>query len=223
VAKAPFWSEMRAGLRYTSSWPGLMAILVMATAINFFLTAALSLLPILVTKHFGGAAMHLASLNSAFGIGILGGGMALGVWGGFHRRMQRVLTGLIGLGSGFLLLGLTPATMFWMALAATVIAAVMSSMTNGLLMAVLQLTVAPTMQGRVFTLMASMAMAISPLSLAVAGPVADRLGVQIWYIVGGGVCTGMGILAFFVPSILNMEDHRAAAEAGESEVTLTSA
>jgi hypothetical protein len=52
--------------------------------------------------------------------------------------------------------------------------------------------------------------------------VADRLGVQIWYIVGGGVCMGMGILAFFVPSILNLEDHRAAPEAGESEVTPTS-
>ena len=223
AAKAPFWSEMRAGLRYTSSWPGLMAILVMATASNFFLIAAISLLPILVTKHFGGAAMHLASLSSAFGIGIIAGGMALGVWGGFRRRMQTSLTGLIGLGLGFLLLGLTPATMFWMALATTVLAAVMSSMTNGSLMAVLQTTVAPAMQGRVFTLMVSMATAISPLGLAVAGPVADRLGVQIWYIVGGGVCMGMGILAFFVPSILNMEDHRAAPEAGESEVTLTSA
>ena len=176
-----------------------------------------------MTKHFGGAAMHLASLSSAFGIGIIAGGMALGVWGGFRRRMQTSLTGLIGLGLGFLLLGLTPATMFWMALATTVLAAVMSSMTNGPLMAVLQTTVAPAMQGRVFTLMVSMATAISPLGLAVAGPVADRLGVQIWYIVGGGVCMGMGILAFFVPSILNMEDHRAAPEAGESEVTLTSA
>jgi MFS transporter, DHA3 family, macrolide efflux protein len=220
--KAPFWSEMRAGLRYTSSWPGLMALLMMATAINFFLTAALSLLPILATKHFGGTAMHLASLSSAFGIGIIAGGMALGVWGGFRRRMQTLLTGLIGLGLGFLLLGMTPATMFWMALAATVVAAVMSSMANGPLMAVLQTTVAPTMQGRVFTLMASMATAISPLGLAVAGPVADRLGVQIWYIVGGAVCMGMGILAFFIPSILNMEDHRAAPEAGESAVTLTS-
>ena len=204
AAKAPFWSEMRAGLRYTSSWPGLMAILVMATSINFFLTAAMSLLPILVTKHFGGAAMHLASLSSAFGIGIIAGGMALGVWGGFRRRMQTAVTGLIGLGLGFLLLGLTPATMFWMALATTVLAAIMSSMSNGPLMAVLQTTVAPAMQGRVLTLMVSMATAVSPLGLAVAGPVADRLGVQIWYIVGGGVCMGMGILAFFIPSILNM-------------------
>jgi DHA3 family macrolide efflux protein-like MFS transporter len=112
--------------------------------------------------------------------------------------------------------------MFWMALASTVLAAVMSSMSNGPLMAVLQTTVAPAMQGRVFTLMASMAMAISPLGLAVAGPVADRLGVQIWYIVGGAVCMGMGIFAFFIPSIRNMEDHRAAPEPGESEATLTS-
>ena len=223
VAKAPFWTEMRAGLRYTASWPGLMAILMMATAINFFLTAALSLLPILVTKHFGGAAMHLASLSSAFGIGIVAGGIALGAWGGFRRRMHTSLTGLIGLGLGFVLLGVTPATLFWMALAATVLAAVMSSMTNGSLMAVLQTTVAPAMQGRVFTLMVSMATAISPLGLAVAGPVADRLGVQIWYIVGGAVCTGMGILGFFVPSMVNMEDHRAVPEAAEPEVTLTSA
>src|SRR5262245_60308475 len=93
AAKAPFWSEMRAGLRYTSSWPGLMAILVMATAINFFLTAALSLLPILVTKHFGGAAMHLASITSAFGIGIIAGGMAFGVWGGLGRRCMTSYSG----------------------------------------------------------------------------------------------------------------------------------
>lgn len=120
AARAPsFWSQMGAGLRYTLGWPGLMAILIMATAINFFLTAATSLLPILVTKHFGGEAIHLAALSSAFGIGIIAGGMVLGVWGGFRRRMLTSLTGLIGLGLGFLLLGVTPATMFWMALSST--------------------------------------------------------------------------------------------------------
>ena len=96
-------------------------------------------------------------------------------------------------------------------------------MTNGSLMAVLQTTVAPAMQGRVFTLMVSMATAISPMGLVVAGPVADGLGVQVWYTVGGAVCMGVAILAFFIPSILNMEDHRAAPEADESAVTLTTA
>jgi DHA3 family macrolide efflux protein-like MFS transporter len=218
----PFWSQMRDGLRYTWGWPGLMAILVMATAINFFLIAATSLLPILVTKHFGGEAMHLAALSSSFGVGIVAGGMALGVWGGFRRRMLTSLAGLIGLGLGFFLLGVTPDTMFWLALSSTVMAAVMSAMTNGSLMAVLQTTIAPEMQGRVFTLMVSMASAISPLGLAVAGPVADLLGVQFWYIVGGVVCMGMGIAAFFVPSITRMEEHRAAVPAGDAQAPATS-
>jgi DHA3 family macrolide efflux protein-like MFS transporter len=223
AAGAPsFWSQMRAGLRYTMGWPGLMAILIMATAINFFLTAATSLLPILVTKRFGGAAMHLAALSSAFGIGIIAGGMLLGVWGGFRRRILTSLMGLIGLGLGFLLLGVTPASMFWMAISSTVLAAVMSSMTNGPLMAVLQTAVAPEMQGRVFTLMVSLATAISPLGLAVAGPVADLLGAQVWYIAGGAVCMGMGILAFFIPSITRMEEHRETMSARDVQAPATS-
>jgi DHA3 family macrolide efflux protein-like MFS transporter len=64
--------------------------------------------------------------------------MALGAWGGFRRRMQTSLTGFIGLGLGFLLLGLAPTTMFWIALATTVLVAVRSSVTNGTLMAVLR-------------------------------------------------------------------------------------
>lgn len=98
----------------------------------------------------------------------------------------------------------------------------MSAMTNGPLMAVLQTTVAPEMQGRVFTLMASMATAISPIGLAVAGPVADRLGVQVWYIVGGLVCMGMGALSFFIPSITRMEEHRETMPARDAQAPATS-
>ena len=213
-----FWSEMRAGLRYTWGWPGLMAILVMATAINFFIIAALSLMPILVTKHFGGEAMHLAALASTFGIGAIVGGIALGVWGGFRRRILTSLMGLIGIGLGFLLLGVTPATMFWMALATAFLAAVMLPVTNGPIMAVLQATVAPDMQGRVFTLTGSVATAIAPLSLAIAGPMADLLGVQVWYIASGVVCIGMGTLAFFIPAITRLEEHHAATPARDDQV-----
>lgn len=217
-ARAPsFWVQMRAGFRYLWGWPGLMAILVMSTTINFFLTAALSLLPILVTKHFGGEAMHLAALGSIFGVGVMVGGMALSVWGGFRRRILTSLAGLIGLGLGFLLLGVTPAAMFWMAMAAAFLSAVMVSMTNGPIMAVLQGAVAPDMQGRVFTLIGSVATAISPLGLAIAGPVADALGAQVWYITGGVVSIAMGTLAFFIPFITRMEDDRAATPAREAQ------
>jgi DHA3 family macrolide efflux protein-like MFS transporter len=214
---ASFWSEMRAGLGYVWGWSGLMVVLVMAVAINFFTVAASSLMPILVTQHFGGGVMHLATLESVFGVGAIAGGLILGVWGGFRRRILTSLMGLIGLGLGFLVLGLTPASLFWMALATAFLAAVMIPMTNGPLMAVLQATVAPEMQGRVFTLIGSAATAISPLGLLIAGPVADRVGVQAWYIAGGVVCMGMGVLSFFIPAVLRLEDHRAATTVGQAQ------
>lgn len=214
--RASLSGEFRAGLRYVWAWPGLLMILLMATLINFLLTPASALLPILVTKHFGGAAWHLATLESVFGIGVVVGGLALGAWGGFKRQIYTSLMGLIGIGAGFMLIGFTPANAFGLVLVAAFVAAVMQVMANGPLMAVLQATVAPEMQGRVFTLVGSVAGAMSPLSLLVAGPIADALGVQSWYVVGGFICLLMGVSAFFIPAIVRMEDHHASPASAES-------
>jgi hypothetical protein len=67
--------------------------------------------------------------------------------------------------------------------------------------------VAPDMQGRIFTVVMSMSSAAWPLSLAVAGPVADAVGVAPWYVVGGAVSALMGLGAFFVPVIVNLEQN----------------
>jgi len=52
-----------------------------------------------------------------------------------------------------------------------------------------------------------------PLGTAIAGPVADWLGVQVWFLLGGAVCTLMGVASFFVPAILDMEDQMAVSSA----------
>ena len=79
-------------------------------------------------------------------------------------------------------------------------------MIDGPLFAVLQTVVAPEMQGRVFMLVISMAKAISPLGLIVAGPLADRFGVRIWFLVGGLLTGLLGALALLIPAIVNIEE-----------------
>ncbi len=207
VATPSFWRDLREGMDYVRGWSGLMAILIMATVINFFLVAAASLMPILVTVHFGGKMMHLATLESIFGGGAIIGGVTLGVWGGFRPRILTSLAGLVGIGIGFLLMGLTPANQFGMGLASAFLAAAMIPMTNGPIMAVLQATVAPGMQGRVFSLITGVVTAIAPVGLAIAGPMADWLGVRAWYVAGGVVCAGMGVVGFFIPAIRRIEEH----------------
>ncbi len=202
------WDDVRGGLRYIWEWPGLLALLLMATVLNFLINPGFALMPILVTRHFGGAALQLAWTESAWGIGIVLGGVLLSVWGGFRRRILTTLTGLVGMGVGTFVIGLAPGTMFEMALAAMFFAGAMNSITNGPVLAVFQTVVAPGMQGRVFTVIGSITSAMSPIGMVIAGPVADMFGVQSWFVVGGLVCAVMGIVSFFIPAIVHLEDGR---------------
>ena len=199
--------DVRAGLRYVMHWPGLLLLMVIATTINFLVTPAFSLMPILVVKVFNGGAWQLGGIESAFGIGMVLGGVTLSAWGGFRRRILTSLVGLIGMGIGITILGLVPPEAFGMALVAIFVAGFMNPMVNGPVMAVMQATVEPEMQGRVFTLLQSAASAMSPLSLAVAGPVADAFGVQVWYVAGGLACILIGIGSYFVPALMHLEDN----------------
>jgi DHA3 family macrolide efflux protein-like MFS transporter len=202
--------DFRAGLRYVMSWPGLMIIGIMATLINLLLTPAYALMPILVTKHFAGGAMQFAWMESVFGIGVILGGLILSVWGGFRRRIYTSMLGLVGMGIGSLLIGFVPASAFSLAVAGAFLMGIASPITNGPLFAALQAVVAPDMQGRVFTLVGSVAAAMTPLGLIVAGPVADAVGVQAWFIIGGLVTVAMAFAGLLIPAVVNFEKGAAA-------------
>jgi DHA3 family macrolide efflux protein-like MFS transporter len=208
--KSSVWQDFRAGLRYVWDWPGLMLIGVMATVINFLLTPAFSLLPILVTRHFNGQALQLATLESFSGIGFIIGGLFLSAWGGFKRRVLTSLSGLIAMGLGCLVMGLLPPSAFVYAVATILFLGIINPIVNGPLMAAVQAAVAPEMQGRVFTLIGTMAAGMSPIGLIIAGPIADKLGVQTWFLIGGIVTVLMGIISPFIPAIMHFEDGRSA-------------
>jgi len=205
--KASIWVDMREGFRYLWGWSGAMALIGGALIFKVALTPAFSLLPLLVRKHFGGGAAQLSLLESVIGVGILLGGLILSAWGGFKRKVYTMLLGLIGVGVGILVLGLTPGHLFFIALGCMFFMGLMIPMTDGPMMAIFQSTVAPEMQGRVFALLGSLVSISSPLGLAIAGPVSDRFGIQVWFVVAGILCIAVGISAFFIPAILHIEEN----------------
>jgi DHA3 family macrolide efflux protein-like MFS transporter len=199
-------ADLREALRYLRGLPGIMMVIAIAMLVNLLIFPGLSLQPLLVTEHFGGDVLHLATLQSAFGIGMLTGGVTLSVWGGFKRRS---LTGLLALalnGVGFTVVGLAPANAFPLAVAAMFFAWFMNPIANGALFAVLQSVVPAEMQGRVFTLLQSAAGAMIPLGLVIAGPLSDMLGVRIWFLVAGVTMAVMGVGALFAPAITRLDD-----------------
>lgn len=202
-------ADMREGLHFVVSWRGLTLVIGMAVLINFLLSPAFALLPILVSKHFSAGALELGWMNAAFGVGVVIGGVALGAWGGFKRKISTAMLGVAGIGAGTLLISLAPPGVVAVGVAGMALAGVAQPIANGSLGAIIQGVIPPAMQGRVFSLMGAATSAMAPLGLAIAGPVADLTSVPLWYAVGGAVCLIMAGLGAVVPAIINIESERA--------------
>ena len=198
-------SSMAAGFRYLRERRGHLSLIGMASLINLCLTPGFTLLPLFVSGPLGGDAAQLAWISASFGVGSVLGGLALGAWGGFKRRILTSLSGIVGVGIATLALSATPASLPAAAAAALLVLGFLVPMANGPIIAVMQATVAPEYQGRVFTLMGSISTGMTPLGLLLAGPVADLIGVRMWYVIGGTVCLAMGLAAFFVSDIVDIE------------------
>jgi DHA3 family macrolide efflux protein-like MFS transporter len=208
-ARLSILGDLRTGFLYIWKWPALFMILLMSSFLNFLMTPAFTLLPILILRHFQGGALHLAWLNTTMGVGFVAGGLILGAWGGFKRRIYTALLGLATMSVGTLLIGIAPADGYWLALVGMAIFGVFNTICNGSFFAIMQAVVAPEMQGRFFTVLMSMSQGMTPLGLLVAGPLSDRFGVQLWYLVGTVCILAMSVAMLLTPSFMKLEDHRA--------------
>lgn len=193
------------GFKYMKNWKGLLYLAFLAAMLNFLLAPAGTLMPLMVTQHFKAGVWELSALESSMGIGIVIGGLLLGVWGGFKSKIITSLTGVVGLGLGVLVFGLAPANAFWMGIVGMVLLGFMNPIANGPLQAIMQSKVAPEMQGRVMGTTGALCSAMMPLSMVVVAPVAEFLGLRVWYWVGGGLTILIGLVALFIPSIMALD------------------
>lgn len=198
-------NDLKEGFSFIKNWTGLLIIMGVAMAFNFLIIPALSLTPIIVIGHFAGDSTKYAILETTMGLGMVAGGISLGVWGGFKSRITTALLGSIGLGLGVGIIGLAPSSLYWLAVAGMAIAGIMNPIVNGSFFAILQSTVPKEMQGRVIAILMSGTAAMAPLGLAVAGPLADVIGVRVWFLLGGALIIVMGVVGFFVPAVVNIE------------------
>ena len=211
AARRPPLSDMGQGLRYVWNWRGLFYLLVVLAGMRFFMAPAFSLLPLMVTRHFGGEALELAWLSSAHGFGFIAGGFILSIWGGFRRRTKTALLGLVGVGIGSLAFGLVPAGAFGLALIVMFVRTATVPMIRGSIMAIFQVYVPPEMQGRVFTLLMSAVSLMAPLGLALGGPLADAAGVPAVFIATGVGCLLIATVWSTNRTIMQLEDGAAEA------------
>jgi DHA3 family macrolide efflux protein-like MFS transporter len=198
-------TSLRVAFRFVWEKRGIFYIAALAGFMNFVINPVFVLLPLLVTKHFEGGALHLGWLQSASGAGLIAGGFLLSIWGGFKRKVVTMYVGGGLQGLAIVLLGATPSSLFPLAVVAMTANGLLNALYNGAVAPVIQTTVPPDMQGRVFTLITSLCQGVYPISLAIMGPVVGLIGMRTWYVGGGLLICVVCFSALLIPSIAHLE------------------
>jgi hypothetical protein len=234
-AAGGFFKEAVYGFKYIWERPPLLALqgVFMLGNLLFTMATGTLLAPMLLARTSSNAWIF-GSAQTISAIGMVAGGLVLGAWGGFRRRIHGVLLGWALAFVGTLLTGLGRSEPGWM-MAIWAVGIVVWSMAVPLnkasSQAIWMAKVPPDIQGRVFSVRRLIAVAAYPLAALVAGPLADYVmepymmaagpGASLF---GGLVGTGPGagmslifilaalgglaltVVASLMPRVRNVED-----------------
>lgn len=169
-----FLRELTYGFRYVIDRRSLLQLQLVFFLGNLFFTIAYTLLNPMILASTRGDSTILGSVQSAGAIGGLAGGLIMTAWGGPKKKIHGVLVGWILIGAfGLGLMGLGRTLPYWLVAHFTMM--LFNPMLNGSNQAIWQSKVAPDVQGRVFSVRRLIAQITAPISMAVAGPLADRV------------------------------------------------
>jgi MFS transporter, DHA3 family, macrolide efflux protein len=196
--KPSYFADLTDGVRYvfthdTVRW--VMAIF----AVVFLLTVAPSnLSPLMLVRSFGDEVWMLTVLEIAFGIGMVLGGVLMAAFGSRFNKISMLIGTSLFFGVLAAALGFSPNLIFFYAIFFLIGLTVPAFSTAA--MTLLQETVEPELQGRVFGFVGIVMTVAMPLGMIVLGPLADVFPVESLIIGTGGAMIVIGVLAVTLPA-----------------------
>lgn len=187
-------ADLVGGIRYVHRHEFVRWVLALWAVVFVLIVAPSFLTPLLIVRSFGDAVWMLTANELAFSIGMLLGGVAVTWWGGLRNRVLMVVatTAIFGL----LNIGLGGAGNLWVFLAFMFAIGVGVPFFSTPTTTLLQETVEPDRQGRVFGFMGVVMALAMPVGMSVLGPLADRFTVESIL-----VATGVLLLAVMTAAV----------------------
>lgn len=177
--------DLREGLQAIGDDKGVASLLAMAMVAMLLFLPLGTLSPLMTYDWFEGDGFAASVVEAAGGIGLLVGSLAILIWGGGKRLVPLLVVSGAAVGAICIACGLLPSSAFpaFVALVGVMFAA--TGAFNAPIVPLMQRRVAPERFGRVMGLFSSLTTLATPLGLLIAGPAAEALGVQVWFIVCG--------------------------------------
>lgn len=208
VSKSSVLKDMKEGFQIIRNNKGLSWVMVTEVLITFCVMPVVALLPLMTLKNFSGTLYQVSLVELFLGLGTLVGGILLGVWNPRIRRVVMINVSYITLGVCFAVSGLLPASAFLFYAVLTIVQGIAIPFYSGPFTALLQTQIAPAFLGRAFSLFDSISLLPSVLGLLATGFFADTVGIASIFIICGVATVVIGVIALFIPAIMNLERKR---------------
>ena len=161
--------------------------------------------PLICMSYFKGTPAHASAAEIAFAVGMLLGGVILSIWGGFKKRRYTIGLSVLLMGVSNMLSGLLPPDAFLVFVVCCTVMGI-SAPFYGVQNAIFQETVKPEYLGRVFSLLTSAASLAMPFGLVISGPLAERLGVEKWFVICGIGIIIVALAVFLLPGLREIDN-----------------
>ena len=163
-------AEAAQGLRFLWCRPSQRALTMNFCVVNLVMVFGFALIAPMVLLKSGDDA--LAAVNSAIGVGGVCGGLLMAVWGGPRNRGRGMMLGVVGMClSALVAMSLADGVVGWCA--AVLVGALLMTVVNASMQAIVQSKVPQEWQGRVFGAVMFLSQISVPLATAASGPLAD--------------------------------------------------
>ncbi len=184
-AKFNFMKEMKEGFLALKGNKGLFALLLIGTIYMFVYMPINALYPLISMEYFGGTPLHISITEIAYASGMLAGGLILGLLGRLKKRVLLITASIFMMGISLTISGLLPQNGFIIFVICCAMMGLSVPFYSGVQTALFQEKIKPEYLGRVFSLTGSVVSLAMPIGLILSGFFADRIGVNIWFLISG--------------------------------------
>ena len=204
-----YLGELKQGISYVVRTPYLRMFFLFLSISFFLFSPAIFLTPLQVARNYGEDELYLMSIEIAFSVGMLLGGVLITLWGGFRNRIHSIALSLALVGLCTVVLGF-PLSMWldstasqasialwlsaavpmfpfslWVYLVTMGVVGLLIPIYNTPAMVLLQEQVDPDYMGRVFGVMTMITSSVMPIGMLIFGPIADVVPVE-WLLLSTG-------------------------------------
>lgn len=191
------WGDLREGVRYMLVTRWLLATLLYSCLLVLVIMGPIEvLLPFAVRDQAGGGEGAFALALAAFGVGGAIGSIAVASLP-LPKRYLTVMIAAWGLGClPLAAIGVTD--LLWIMVVALFVCGLVFSGATVIWGTLLQRRVPPAMLGRVSSLDFFVSLALMPVSMAIAGPVGELIGIPVAFLVAGIVPVALAALTLVI-------------------------